>query len=340
MSRLDPLFALLVVATASSCGSEPAIEVAQAQAEHAPAVHEAAQAPTVVITQDGTQEAQRPPMTVDEIALSGLETPQDWAILMDRIEWARSEGLDQVPIGEAVARIGETFVGEPYTPGTLEVADPEALVVNLREFDCVTFVETSLALARVVQSVSPEVTDSEVLRGRYIEELTHLRYRHGVIDGYPSRLHYFSEWIGDNERRGTLQSVSHLMGGTEVVQPINFMSTHADAYRQLGEPGNLEVIRELEQQLTAVPLYPIRENRVGQFVDEIETGDIIAATSTVEGLDVAHTGIAVWKGGQLHLMHAPLVGSTVEISEAPLADRLLGIRGQDGIFVARPLRVP
>jgi hypothetical protein len=35
-------------------------------------------------------------------------------------------------------------------------------------------------------------------------------------------------------------------------------------------------------------------------------------------------------------MHAPLVGSVVEISEVPLADRILDIRGQDGILVARP----
>jgi hypothetical protein len=36
-------------------------------------------------------------------------------------------------------------------------------------------------------------------------------------------------------------------------------------------------------------------------------------------------------------MHAPLVGSVVEISELPLADRLRRIDAQDGIMVARPL---
>lgn len=327
-SRWLPLALIGLVA----CGSA---ESQTAEAGHAD--HDGAP-PTVVVTQE-RQEVPRPPMTADEIPLSGTETAQDWEIMLDRIAWARSEGLDRADMGEAIARIGETFVGDPYTPGTLEVAEPEALVVNLREFDCVTFVEAAVALARVVQGVAPEVTDPEALKARYIEELAQLRYRHGVIDGYPSRLHYFSEWIADNEDRGRVQAISHLLGGTEVVQDINFMSSHSDAYRQLADGGNLEVMRQLEQRLSQVPLYPVRQNRVGQFTDDIQTGDIIAATSTVEGLDVAHTGIAIHKDGALRLMHAPLVGSTVEISDLPLAERLVGIRSQDGIFVARALPV-
>ena len=43
----------------------------------------------------------------------------------------------------------------------------------------------------------------------------------------------------------------------------------------------------------------------------------------------------LWQDGRLHLLHAPLVGRSVEISEVPLADRIPGIGGQDGIMVAR-----
>jgi len=69
----------------------------------------------------------------------------------------------------------------------------------------------------------------------------------------------------------------------------------------------------------------------------IRSGDVIAATSTVEGLDVAHTGLALWRDGTLHLLHAPLVGEAVQVSEVSLADRIRRIEGQDGIMVARPL---
>jgi len=60
-------------------------------------------------------------------------------------------------------------------------------------------------------------------------------------------------------------------------------------------------------------------------------------TSTVEGLDVAHTGIALWVDGTLRLLHAPLVGEAVQISEVSLAERIESIDGQDGIIVARPI---
>ena len=272
-----------------------------------------------------------------EIPLAGTETERDWQILMDRIEWARSEGLADAPMGEAVARIGQTFVGQPYTPRTLEVPGPEALVVNLREFDCVTFVESVLSLARVVQATPASLVDPDALKARYISELAGLRYRGGRIDGYPSRLHYFSEWIAENAAAGRLEPISHLLGGVETNQTIDFMSTHADAYAQLEDPANLAAIQAVEERLSAVPLYPIRENRIAQFAEDIQSGDIIAATSTVDGLDVAHTGIALWQDGELRLMHAPLVGELVQISESTLAERVTRIRGQDGIFVARPL---
>ena len=55
------------------------------------------------------------------------------------------------------------------------------------------------------------------------------------------------------------------------------------------------------------------------------------------GLDIAHTGIALWRDGQLHLLHAPLVGGVVQVSEVSLANRIQRIGGQDGIMVARPL---
>ena len=78
------------------------------------------------------------------------------------------------------------------------------------------------------------------------------------------------------------------------------------------------------------------EARIAAVADRIRDGDVIAATSTVAGLDVAHTGLALHVDGRLHLLHAPLVGDSVEVSELPLADRILRIEAQDGIMVARP----
>ena len=92
----------------------------------------------------------------------------------------------------------------------------------------------------------------------------------------------------------------------------------------------------METRLSGVPRYYIPESQIAARESEIRDGDVIAATSTLEGLDIAHTGIALWQNGRLHLMHAPLVGKVVEISEVPLATRIQGITAQDGIMVARP----
>lgn len=256
-------------------------------------------------------------------------TARDSAIVDATLRWALSEGLDTVPIGTAVARIGRRFVGSPYKPGTLDPPGPERLVVNLREFDCVTFVESVLALARTVRDPAPSFSV-------FVRELEGLRYRAGVRAGYASRLHYFSEWLHDNAGRGRLEIVTRALGGVPDREPIRFMSDHPDAYRQLADADLLGRIRGIETALRTVPRFMLPEGRIAGAEAGIAEGDVIAATSTLPGLDVAHTGIAVAIDGRVHLMHAPLVGDSVQISEVPLADRILRLGTQDGIMVARP----
>ncbi len=264
-------------------------------------------------------------------ARAGIEaTAADREIAERTLAWARAEGLDTVDLGTAVARIGRRFVGAPYRPGTLDPPGPETLVVNLREFDCVTFVENALALARAARAPEPSFES-------FTRELERLRYRGGHRDGYESRLHYFSEWLADNARRGLLELRTEALGGEPDPEPIRFMTDHPDAYRQLADPDVRARIAEIERRLSQTPRNVLDERRIEAAEAGIRPGDVIAATSAIPGLDVAHTGIAVEVGGRIHLMHAPLVGDSVQISEVPLADRILRIQGQDGVMVARPI---
>jgi hypothetical protein len=267
-------------------------------------------------------------------------TDADWRVLDAKVRWAVAQGLDTLPIGTAIARLGETFVGTTYTPGTLEAAGPERLIINLREFDCVTFIENMLAMTRFIRHDGiTALTDRPAAETRYARYLEDIRYRGEHLDGYPSRLHYFSEWLSDNERRGGLRLITKELGGIQNTEPLTFMSTHPAAYRQMADPGVAEAIRAMEQRLNAGPSrWYIPEDRIASAADQIRDGDIIAATSTLPGLDVAHTGIALWRDGRLHLLHAPLVGKSVEISVLPLAQRILDIKTQDGIMVARVVR--
>jgi len=185
--------------------------------------------------------------------------------------------------------------------------------------------------------VVAQFEDRAAVEGEYERGLQTLRYRNDRIDGYPSRLHYFTDWIGDNQRKRLLRDITGELGGIEDLSRIDFMSTHPDAYRQLAEPTNVEAIRQIEARLSAVGRRFIPQADIAAVTDRISNGDIIAVTSTVAGLDIAHTGLALWVDGTLRLLHAPLVGDAVQISDVTLAERIARIDGQDGIIVARPL---
>lgn len=284
-----------------------------------------------------------PPAAATDARAMPREAPaswadEDWAIFQDKVRWALDTGLDRVPLGDAMAALGRAFVGTAYVPHTLEAEGPETLVINFRGLDCVTFVENVLALARFVRE-----PDAGVLLGRRAEAearyaglLMEVRYRDGRLDGYASRLHYFSDWIRDNEARGLVRDVGRALGGVAEGEPVDFMTAHPDAYGPLADPATLELVRATEVSLSAAARYYVPQGRIADVADGIHDGDIIAATSTVPGLDVAHTGLALWVDGELRLLHAPLVGSEVQISETTLAQRILRIDGQDGIMVARP----
>lgn len=292
-------------------------------------------------------------------------TDADWALVAEKVLWAVDQGYAELDIGDLIARIGETFVGTPYAPYTLEAPGDEALVIELEELDCVTFVENVLALARFVHMAPDNLTTTarprssddqragnrgagngsdantgDPQRALFSGILQDIRYRGGELGEYPSRLHYFSEWISDNDGMGLMRDLSRELGGVVDDEPIDFMTTHSDAYRQLGEdPSFLTELQQVEARLNAEPRYFVPEDRIASVAEQIQDGDIIAATSTVEGLDIAHTGIALWRNGRLHLLHAPLVDGVVGISEVPLAERILRMGGQDGVMVARPTKV-
>ncbi len=272
------------------------------------------------------------------------ETERDWAIARGTLEWAVAQGLGGLPTGEVAALIGSTFVGTPYEPGSLEIPGPERLVVNLRTFDCVTLVEHVLVLARLTRAAAaaadPEagpLGSEDAFRRAYREELTGLRYRGGAIDGYLSRLHYFTEWLDHAIGEGILDEATGEVGGVADERPIHFMSSNPEAYRQLAEdPALVEGVREIEARLSAGERLFVPQERIAEIEGALQNGDVVAAVSNLDGLDIAHTGFVIRHAGRVHLLHAPLVGDSVEVSAEPLADRIQRISGQKGIRVARP----
>jgi len=254
----------------------------------------------------------------------------DEELCLRKFDIARKESLADRPIREIMVAMGTSFLGTPYAAHTLESEGQEKLVVNLRELDCVTFVETTLALSRCVKLGT---FDFENFR----RQLEFIRYRGGVINGYTSRLHYFSDWIFDNAQKGVVQDLTEEMGGVPCEKEIVFMSTHADSYRQLSDEGVLRTIREQEVALNSRKAFILPKETLENVSEAIRPGDILGITSSIDGLDVSHTGMAVYTNGVLKYLHAPLSGGAVQISSDSLVEYLKSHKTQTGVLIARPL---
>jgi hypothetical protein len=242
-----------------------------------------------------------------------------------------SKKWSTLPLGDVIVEVGKTFLGIEYVGHTLEQKGEERLVVNLRGFDCVSFYENCLVFARCIKKGTTTFDD-------YKRELQFIRYRGGTIDGYPSRLHYTSDYFFDNVKKKVWRNVTEEIGGKPFSKTINFMSTHPDSYQQLKEnPSFLAVVKEQEAEIMKRTMFFVPKNRVADVAPKIHNGDIIGITTTIEGMDVGHTGVALWVDGTLRFMHAPIAGSKVQITDVPLAEYLLKIKKHSGIMVVRPI---
>jgi hypothetical protein len=255
---------------------------------------------------------------------------EDAEIFRKTMKMAKADSLRKETIGRVISAIGVSFIGKPYVAHSLEVPGEERLVVNLRAFDCLTFVESTLALARCVKMAKPAFDD-------FKHELARIRYRGGVLNGYASRLHYFTDWVQDNEQKGVVRDLGRELGGVSVREPVDFMSTHPASYAQLADAALLDSIRSAERRLSSHTWFFIERDRVAEAAKKMRSGDIIGMVSSVPGLDVTHTGLAFVYEGAIHFLHAPLSGGAVESSPGPLTEYLARYPKTRGIVVARPL---
>jgi hypothetical protein len=230
--------------------------------------------------------------------------------------------------GQLMLEMGRFFLETPCLNGTLETKRVEHLVVNLREHDCVTFVENVVALVWHVRS-----------RGKSFEAfqrlLQKIRYRHGRLQGYSSRLHYFSDWIYDNQKKGIVRDVTAEVGGRPLRKAITFMTTNPGLYPQLKNTVNLRRMKSVERAISTRSLFFIPRKAVRHLEDRIQDGDIVAITTNTECLDVQHVGLAAKVKNRIHLLHASKVEGKVVLSKKTLYRYLMENRTHSGIMVAR-----
>jgi N-acetylmuramoyl-L-alanine amidase-like protein len=202
--------------------------------------------------------------------------------------------------GARIEAFSGAFLGLPYSSTLVGSAEqPEVFVASLDSFDCVTYIETVLALA----GASTPTHFSELLR--------HLRYDRGRVE-WKTRNHYMTQWIRNNRRNGTIRRVSTNAGGRTKARLLNVV------------PG----LRPSRARFECVPKQALR-----QLVPQLETGDVIFFASTRKNLDVFHCGLLIRDGDHLRLRHASR--SRGSIVEQDLAEFLKNNR-MAGVIVVRP----
>jgi len=247
----------------------------------------------------------------------------------DIMERAKSKKWYLMPMGDLVARIGFEFLDTPYGAGTLDVNPAEEnVIINFSELDCVTFFENSLGIARCIKLQKFEFAD-------LFDQIQFTRYRDGVLTDYSSRLHYTSEWILDNVKKGTVKDITKEIGGVEHKFDLSYISKHPQKYKALSQKNSaslIQKIKETEIEISKKTFHIIPNNQIARAARNINDGDIIAIAIKIKGLDYGHLGIA-FNG---NLMHASRRFKKV-IVDSSISRYVNANQNNIGITVLRPL---
>lgn len=221
----------------------------------------------------------------------------------------------------APVEVAAYFNNVPYKSGTLEI-EGEPLVVCLNGVDCVTLVEYAIAISN---SGGDEM--------QFFKILESLRYRKGIRNGYLSRLHYFSEWLCDNESRGNLQIVNHPFLMRQWNPNVFYMSNNIDKYSLA--TGYKDSLKNIETSINLHQFSVIRKDERDKINEIVQHGDIIAIVTNIKGLDITHVGFAYKKSSTVCFLHASSEKGKVIITDEPLHEYLQNKNHMQSIIIAR-----
>lgn len=264
-----------------------------------------------------------------DVKMEITSTAQDSIIFNEMLQWWQVQSVDSSTWSQLIPTIASYWMGTPYVSNTLEKEGEEQLVVNLHEMDCTTYVEYVLAISTILNVEEPTWDD-------FTQALVKIRYRNGEIDGYNSRLHYFTEWLQNKVENGTLILISDSIGDSSLNSDVRFMSENPQYYQQLKNDSSMvENVRQTEKAIAKYRMRQITKEKIPSIERYIKNGDIIALVSTVNGLDVSHVGFAQFVGTRLHFLHASTTTKQVELTKIPLSDYLRARPTVTGILIGR-----
>ncbi len=204
-------------------------------------------------------------------------------------------------IGERLKFFTAQFIGQPYIINPLIGSDtePEVFTATYDGFDCVTYLETCLALARAKQA--NEVNDL----------LREIRYRNGNVT-WKDRLHYTTDWSKYHSKRGLLTDITRGDDTLSRTKEINFLKAFAPR---------------------TITYHYFPKRKLNKVSKRLHDGDLVYFASTRKGLDTFHVGFLFWVNGKLVLRHA--AKSKGGVVEQELAE-FVKVNTMPGFIVARP----
>jgi Protein of unknown function (DUF1460) len=225
-----------------------------------------------------------------------MKNPQPRGLSRRRVEQFLSQTKNDRAIGSRIEVISRQFLGRPYQTNPLigSADKAEVFTASIDRFDCVTYIETVIALAR-----------ASTVDG-FVKWLRKIRYERGRIQ-WDRRNHYMTLWIRNNVREGIVRRVSMAVATVSIDRVLNVV------------PG-LATRR--------IRIRCVAKRAVPQCAERLRSGDVISFVSTHKHLDVFHAGIIVRVGKRILMRHASRSQGGVveqELSEFLKANRMAGV---------------
>jgi hypothetical protein len=234
------------------------------------------------------------------------------------------------PFGELVLRAARAQVGKPYVRPP-ETGQAESLLIDLDGFECVSLVDAALAVARCLWMDSADQACFE-------REMLGLRYRDGRIEDFSSRLHYYSEWLAEQDAHGRIELLSEQLGGQHTPFTFDYMSQRAQRYPAMQDPEIAARIAAVEQRLSAEDRVWLDREAIAPIHDQLQNGDIVAIVGNRPGIFIRHVGIVdIAPDGRPRLLHASSLLERVAVSKGSVSSYVLWNDRRLGAVFARPL---
>jgi hypothetical protein len=231
--------------------------------------------------------------------------------------------------GEFLVRAAALKWHSPYSHRK-EANGPERLRVDLSRFDCVTLIDTSMAVARCAWR-------GDTTETCFTKELVASRYRNGTMGDFASRLHYLEDWLGDNQTRLRMVDWTQKLGGLLLRRHFFYMSGHPYLFPPMAELQEQEAIAQTEARLSERIFAVLVRSSVRQAERQLQDGDVVGVVTTEPGRLIGHVGLITHsQRGTPRLLHASSHHRRVIVTRRSLSDYVLRRPDRWGIMVARP----